>query len=168
MSAPTDRLICPRCGSNNFATQAACWKCGAPLASGGTASSGAAVAPPPPVSRPAFAAAAPARSVDPAIAVWAAAALAFFFPFVAVPAGLVFLMLDERRKADLGRIALIWGLVFSVLHFLLTWWLLAATIAQFRSLSPEMLGRLQEQRQSQPPPDPNTRVPPLQLPGIGP
>lgn len=176
MSAPTDRRVCSRCGANNFATQAACWKCGAPLAAGGPSPAPAS----PPMTSPAattapgFSAAAPARSVDPAVAIWAAVALAFFFPFLAVPVGLVFLMLDDRRRAELGKIALIWGVIFSVLHLLLTWWMLAAAIGQLRNVSPALLGgqerpvRLEERRQSAPPPAPDTPVPPLQLPGIGP
>lgn len=127
MAAPAGRVICVRCGANNFDTQAACWKCGAALAAGaapsmppqqrhpGATAAGGGAPQQAPVN-PAFAA--PQRpaytTVDPAIAVWSSVGLAFFFPFVAVPVGIVFLMLDDRRKAEIGRITLIWGLVFSL------------------------------------------------------
>jgi len=72
------------------------------------------------------------RPIDPAVALWAAVALAFFFPGVAVPVGLVFLMLDDRRKVEIGRITLIWGLVFTLLHLLATAWLMRGLYDEVR------------------------------------
>jgi hypothetical protein len=69
-------------------------------------------------------------SIDPAVAVWAAFALAFFFPFTAVPVGVVFLMLDDRRKAEIGRIALMWGVIFSLLHILWAFWAVQGTVRE--------------------------------------
>ena len=36
--ASTGRLVCPKCGANNFNTQAACWQCGAGLRGNGVPS----------------------------------------------------------------------------------------------------------------------------------
>ncbi|MDX1933431.1 MAG: hypothetical protein SFU56_12550 [Capsulimonadales bacterium] len=137
MAATAGRAICPRCGANNFSTQAACWKCGTSL-------TGAGAAPRPPASAPPSVApagpanpaptpvpyAATADAPDPAVALWAAVALALLFPFVAVPVGIVFLMLDDRRKAELGRATILWGVISSVAHLLVTGWLINATVRQ--------------------------------------
>lgn len=117
MSATPGRVICARCGANNFETQAACWKCAASLAPGAV-----------PVLSPAAnipgaapaAAYRPAASVDSSIAIWCGIILAVLFPYVAVPAGLVFMMLDDRRKLEVGRVTLIAGIVASIFHFMIT------------------------------------------------
>ena len=156
MSVSPDRVVCPRCGVNNFATQAACWKCGAALAPapGGRAAGVPLVAPP----SPHPAAPMPVSAADPAIANWAAVALALLFPWVAVPAGLVFLMLDDRRKIQLGKITLIWAVLATVLHILVTAWLLREAVGQLRGLLPSPPGRSQ--------PRPDTPVPPIEFPGL--
>lgn len=120
MSATPGRIACPRCGENNFDTQAACWKCASPLR-GSPAASSRPVATPNVVSgsaAPASVYTAPTPTMDPAVAVWSAIALAVLFPYVAVPVGIVFLMLDDRRKAEIGRIALIWGIVATIVQTL--------------------------------------------------
>ena len=105
----------------------------------------------------------PAASVDPALAIWSAWILAFLFPFVAVPAGLVFLMLDDRRKAEVGKTTLIAGTVFSLLHLFATWAVLQPVIGVVRTL-----GGLSGRGGAAPGggQDPNSNVPPLNLPGI--
>lgn len=158
MSASPDRVLCPRCGVNNFATQAACWKCGASLSAIPAAATARPASPSP--AGASLPDRAPAQTVDPALANWSAGALAFLFPFVAVPVGLVFLMLDDRRKAQLGKITLVWGTIFSILHFLVMGWFMAESINQVRAvLPPQMGGRTQ-------PLSPSTPVPQLELPGI--
>lgn len=174
MSVVPGRIVCPRCGVNNFDTQAACWKCGAPLASSGGSAApvvrSSPVVPSSPsasgsvVPSPASAAAAsvvPTSGVDPAVANWSAVALAFLFPFIAVPVGLIFLMLDDRRKIELGKLTLVAGLIFSLLHFVVTGWMISGLIAQVRGLVPSLPGQSQPQQ-----PQPNDPVPPLQFPGI--
>ncbi len=164
--SPAGRVVCPQCGVNNFATQAACWRCGASLGGGAGQTRAAGT----PASDPPVAAATtyrPAVSIDPAVAAWSAWVLAFLFPFVAVPVGLVFLMLDDRRKAEIGKTTLIAGTIFSLLHLLATWALLQPVIGVARTLGglsshtspPGASAGLGGQ-------DPNASVPPLNLPGI--
>jgi hypothetical protein len=161
MKAVPGRVVCPRCGENNFDTQANCWKCGSSLA--GTAPPPAAPSrraapagtyPAPPVS---VAPAVAGRSIDPAVAFWSAVALAFFFPAVAVPVGIVFLMLDDRRKAEIGRVTLVWGIIFSLLHLLLTAWLLRGMYEYVRPFVPGASAPST--------PKPNDTVEPLHIPG---
>jgi hypothetical protein len=97
--------------------------------------------------------------VEPALAVWSAIALAFLFPGVAVPAGLIFLMLDDRRKAEIGRILLIWGIVFSLLHLLVTAWWLRGMYEQVRPFLPGSGAATARQ------PKMSDSVPPIQVPG---
>jgi hypothetical protein len=138
---------------NNFATQAACWKCGAALSATPASGRAAAVPPATPSSSPL-----PVTNADPAIADWAAVALALLFPWVAVPAGLVFLMLDDRRKIQLGKLTLIWGVLATVLHLFVTAWLVREAVSQVRGLLPAPPGRSQ--------PRPDTPVPPIEFPGL--
>ena len=146
MSVSPGRVLCSQCGVNNFDTQAACWKCGALLKAGAAP----ATRPGAPGGAPAARGAdgAPPVSVDPTLANVAAFSLALLFPFVAVPAGLIFLMLDDRRKAQIGKLMLAWGVAFSLLHFLFTGWLLREAVAQVRGLLPSLPG--QPQRTPQP------------------
>lgn len=141
------RVVCSQCGANNFDTQAACWKCGASLSAsasnsappqsvrpqsvggGGMASS--------PVLGPVFAAPAyRSGTVDPGVAIWSAIVLGILFPFFAVPAGIVFLMLDDRRKAEVGRVTLVWGIIGTILHSLITAWMFKGAVDQVRAYVP--------------------------------
>lgn len=154
-SASPGRIVCSRCGANNFQTQAACWKCGASLV---------AASPPPPLPGSAAGGAPlpplqPVSSVDPNVAAFAAWTLAFLFPFVAVPVGLVFLMLDDRRKVQIGKTTLIAGTLFSLLHLWATWAAVRPVIDLVRPFLPG-------NRAAATQPGPNDSVPPLQLPGI--
>ena len=145
------RVVCLQCGANNFDTQAACWKCGASLAS-------VSAGPPPPASvrpngsvvggvggtrpsAPSPLAVAPASAfqsstVDPSVALWSAIALGVLFPFFAIPVGIVFLMLDDRRKAELGRITLVWGILGTIFHTLVTAWMIKGAVDQVRAYVP--------------------------------
>jgi hypothetical protein len=161
MRAVPGRVVCPRCGENNFDTQANCWKCGSSLA--GMPSANAALhraeTPTPAAHAAPSASAAPVgRVVDPAVAIWAAVALALLFPGVAVPVGIVFLMLDDRRKAEIGRITLVWGVVFSLLHLLLTAWWLRGMYEYVRPFLPGAAAASQQAR-------PNDPAPAIHLPG---
>lgn len=116
MSAVPGRVICSRCGANNFETQAACWKCSASLVAGGPAP----VLSPNATGNPApVAAYRPQSAVDPSVAFWSAIALAAFFWYVSIPLGLVFMMLDDRRKLELGRLNLIAGVLSAIVHIVL-------------------------------------------------
>lgn len=118
----------------------------------------------------------PVPGVDPMVAAWSAAILGLLFPWFALPAGIIFLMLDDRRKIDVGRIAIIWGIVGTIIHTLITGWLFYAALAQLNPLNPNSpLMRMRQQQaaqaqtqqqQQQPQPGLNDEVPPLQLPGF--
>lgn len=104
------------------------------------------------------------RFVDPAVAFWAAIALAFFFPAVAVPVGIIFLMVDDRRRIEIGKITLVWGLVFSVLQFIVMAWVYSAALAQLKAILP-MAGQLSSAAGQGQSPNLNGSVPPLNIPG---
>lgn len=159
------RIACPRCGSNNFDTVTACWKCGTSLSSGPVftppapapaapaaqpyqpaAPTGATQSFPPaasapkyqpspvpayqpvtPVSPPSMAeriAYSPpvmaATGVgNPAVANRAAFWLGMLMPYFGLPIALAFMMCDDRRRQEVGRICLIWSIISSVVHLLL-------------------------------------------------
>ena len=58
------------------------------------------------------------------------------FPFFAVPAGIIFLMMDDRRKAEVGRVTLVWGIIGTIFHTLITAWLLKGAVDQVRAYVP--------------------------------
>ncbi len=142
------RIVCPQCGANNFQTQAACWKCGASLFGGpapaarpGNASSDMAPRSPAlPLSPP----------VDGMVATASAIVLAALFPYVALPVGIVFLMLDDRRKMEVGRVAIVAGLIFTIAHTLFFAWLSKEAWDQIRGFlpnAPAAAAQIQQQRQ---------------------
>lgn len=175
MSAATGgRIVCPKCGANNFDTQAACWKCSSPLTGAGAGYTAGAVSPPPsvppsgaslnaapPVSP--YAAPAPRLStgVDPSVAIWSAIALAVFFGAIAIPVGLVFMMLDDRRKVEIGKVTLISGIVSTIVHAVLTAWLIQALF--FTVLMPRAIQAFGGAAGGG---DLNQKVAPLNFPGI--
>ena len=116
------RIACPRCGANNFESVSACWKCSAPLtaaspvpsapASGGYVGSERAAVPSAPFT-------APAPSGDSGVAARAAIALALTFPWIGLPVGWVFMMIEDRRKQAIGRICAVWSMIALVFHLLL-------------------------------------------------
>ena len=125
-AAGTGRVVCPKCGANNFDTQAACWQCSASLA-GGVSGGGSAFAPARPTPSPGAPAAMPASAlgmhqspVDPSIAIWWAVIFAVLLPSVAIPVGMIFCMLDDRRKMEIGRVMMITGVVALVIHPIVT------------------------------------------------
>jgi hypothetical protein len=136
MSAVPGRVICSRCGANNFETQAACWKCGVSMVSGGPAP----ILSPNASGNPAPAAAyRPQSNVDPSVAFWSAIALAVFFGPVAIPVGLVFMMLDDRRKVDLGKLTLIAGIISTVIQLIFTFMALQAVTSQVFQMVPSLM-----------------------------
>jgi hypothetical protein len=167
-TATGGRVVCPKCGANNFDTQAACWKCSTPLTGGGyVASPPVGVGAPPsvtpsnvaPVSP--YAAPMPYRSaMDPSVAFWATISLALIFPYIAIPVGMVFLMLDDRRKAELGRMAIIWGIVFTLIQTVVTGLLLQGLVANLFS-SPFLKAIISSRSSS----DPNQKVAPFHMEG---
>jgi hypothetical protein len=130
----SERVVCASCSANNFATQAACWKCGKSLSATATAAPPIANNSPSPAfasSTPAFASPATVSAVSyerpvaseyvsPSTATAAAVVLGLLFPALAIPVGIIFLMLDNKRKTAIGWQNIIWGVVGSVLHLIVT------------------------------------------------
>ncbi|MCC6730546.1 MAG: hypothetical protein IT208_14520 [Chthonomonadales bacterium] len=144
MGTSARRIACPRCGANNFETVTQCWKCSAPLGAAPEPVRGSAPAPAQPFSpnprhaTPAGlandAARAPGWAAVPAgnpgaanrAAVW----LGLLFPYFGLPIGLAFVMCDDRRRQEVGRVCILWSLVSTAVHLLL----LAATVLGMREL----------------------------------
>jgi hypothetical protein len=66
------------------------------------------------------------------LAAGAAAVFGLFFPALAVPVGIVFLMLDDRRKAQIGWLNILWGTIGTLVH-------IAATMALSAMITPMLL-----------------------------
>jgi predicted cobalt transporter CbtA len=169
-SSTSERVVCASCSANNFATQAACWKCGKSLTSTNTnthtspaprpsvAPAGYAANSPRPVTGvagPALATPAmydrPVQSeyVSPGNATAAAVVLGLLFPTFAIPVGIVFLMLDNKRKAAIGWQNIIWGVAGFAVHLVITAISLAPVIPMLNLLSKTLSVR-QQQQQSMP------------------
>ena len=133
MMQRTGRLTCPRCGANNFETVTACWKCGtalnagvsspvaaAPLSQGAYPGAERAPAPPMTTANNAPYPLAPVSSAgDSGVATRAAIALALTLPWIGLPVGWVFMMIEDRRRQAIGRICAVWSMIGLVLHLLL-------------------------------------------------
>ena len=131
MAGGSGRIACSRCGANNFDTVTVCWKCSAPLvavAAGALPGMSA-----PPVAQPILAAfpavdrtpsyAPPATlsgvSGNSATSNRAAIWLGLLFPYFGLPIGLAFMMCDDRRRQEVGRLCVIWSLISGAIHLLL-------------------------------------------------
>ncbi|MBC8140334.1 MAG: hypothetical protein H7Y38_02705 [Armatimonadetes bacterium] len=160
-TASAGRTICGNCGANNFETQAACWKCGKTLAGTGIALSAA-----PRLADSVAVVAAPA-TVDPAVAQWTAILGGLLVPIVMLPVGLAFLMWDDRRKVEVGRTATIASLVGTLFHAIFTYFAVAGVVGMAMKMLPGAVDKAKA-GQSEPAPDFNEDVKPLELPGIPP
>lgn len=137
MAQRAGRRTCPRCGANNFDTVSHCWKCSAPLS--GVPSAPAAAPVPAPAASDPLPAAVPARAAayapplafadgDPAAARRAAVMLGLVFPWIGLPVGWVFLMLEDGRRQAVGRVCVLWSAIALVLHVLLLYASVAALV----------------------------------------
>lgn len=135
------RVHCLYCGANNFPASAACWQCSRPLKAmpdtpGGTPLNVSPGMPPPSFpGLPLQAAIRPALS-ESALAPKAAAAMGLIFPLIGLPAGIIFLMLDDPRKTHLGWLMIGWSLAGTVLSVVPTVLLLGPLWAVLRGLMP--------------------------------
>ncbi|HLV79576.1 MAG TPA: hypothetical protein VKT32_04815 [Chthonomonadaceae bacterium] len=166
MAQRAERKTCPRCGANNFETVSACWKCGAPLGPEGAGPPAAylperaagfapvrspvTTAPPvmPPTGPSGYGAPAGgaeyARAVSPSAAVTgdagaarrAAIALALTFPWIGLPAGWIFMMIEDSRKQAIGRICAVWSLFALIFHLLLMFALTEMAMSYVQELLP--------------------------------
>ena len=125
------RVRCLYCGANNFAGSVSCWQCARTLVAlrepqaspGGPVPSPAApgFAPPSPARPTGFAALGPLAMNTAASASRAkksAVLLALLMPWFGLPVGMVFLMLDDDRKAELGWIMIWWSVGSLVLNII--------------------------------------------------
>lgn len=101
------RVSCTRCGANNFDTVTACWKCGAALGAGSTAASAVAGAP-----------VQISASGDSGATGRAALWLGLLFPYFGLPIGLAFMMCDDRRRQEVGRVCITWSAISMAAHVL--------------------------------------------------
>lgn len=153
------RVKCLYCGANNFARSVSCWQCGRSLVAlrepagsnaGLSASSAAndtralmgdkAFAQPPPGPRPSGfsslgavamnAAATASRSTK------TAALLGLAFPWIGLPVGMIFLMLDDDRKAQIGWITIGWSLFGTAINIIGGLILLGPLLSGLHSLIP--------------------------------
>ena len=134
------RVRCLYCGANNFPASPTCWQCGRPLkaAPAGTGPAVGALASPtlpgtPVVSRLPVAA-------ETGLANKAAAALGLMFPYVGLPVGIVFLMLDDPRKTQLGWATIGWSVLGSVLNGIAFTLLGGMLLAALKALMPHGAG----------------------------
>lgn len=111
------RVRCLYCGANNFPGTAVCWQCGRPLKAipEGADAPGSSAAPMPAAAQM-FAPAARPSVMESPLAPKAAAALGLMFPYVGLPVGMVFLMLDDPRKEKLGWMTIGWSVVGTILN----------------------------------------------------
>ena len=157
MAQRAGRIMCPKCGANNFDTVTSCWKCGAPMSAGG-----APVAQSPPVPQqatmmhaPAYAQErpggypqpapmaypAPAAPGDTGVARRAALYLGLTIPFIGLPVGWIFMMIEDRNKQAIGRWCAMWSMIGLVLHLLVTWFMIQQSVPfALRMLGPIMEG----------------------------
>lgn len=116
------RVRCLYCGANNFPASAACWQCSRPLKttpSGMAAPGQTEVTSGPSLMSSPLMASAPAMrapAIELSLAPKAAAALGLMFPYVGLPVGIIFLMLDDPRKTQLGWLLIGWSVLGSVLN----------------------------------------------------
>lgn len=114
-------MRCLYCGANNFPASAACWQCGRPLkavSAGPPEAAGSA----PPGQLPGIAAVQRPQAFYPApessLAPKAAAAMGLIFPWIGLPVGMVFLMLDDPRKAKIGWMTIGWSILGTLLNII--------------------------------------------------
>jgi hypothetical protein len=152
MAQRAGRITCPRCGANNFDTVTSCWKCGAPVGS-------AASAPAMPMTAPVAGIPAippsygqeraplpipyspPAPSGDANMARRAAVLLALTIPFIGLPVGWIFMMIEDRNKQAVGRLCATWSLIGLLLHLVVTYVMVQNSVPLLlRMLGPVMEG----------------------------
>ena len=148
MAQTSGRLTCPRCGANNFETVTTCWKCSAPLNGAGHVNAASSASSASAAStfaggynagaERAASAAAPAVFMTPpaastgdsGVAIRAAIALALTFPWIGLPVGWCFMMIEDRRKQAIGRVCAVWSMGALVFHLLITFVLLQSAMSQ--------------------------------------
>jgi hypothetical protein len=121
--ASSGRITCARCGANNFDTVTVCWKCGTPLSSVSPSPA------PPTVPQQPQPSGAPAalqqvaymgrQAASAALANRSAIWLGLLFPYIGIMVALAFMMCDDPRRQEVGRICLLWSIISTVIQLLL-------------------------------------------------
>lgn len=119
MTQSSGRITCPRCGANNFETVTSCWKCSTPLAAGAGGRGAITLASELNSESPRHIPDARASTGDPDLANRAALYLALVIPFIGLPVGWVFMMIEDRRLQRVGKTCVIWSLAGLIFHILL-------------------------------------------------
>ena len=70
-----------------------------------------------------------AATGDSGVATRAAIALALTFPWIGLPVGWCFMMIEDRRKQAIGRICAVWSMIALVIHLVLLVTAIPAAIA---------------------------------------
>jgi len=84
---------------------------------------------------------------DPDVANRAAVWLAITLPFIGLPAGWLFMMVEDQRKQRVGRICVMWSLAALVFHLVFTViFIKAATAGLVNTLVPIMNSMSQRQQ----------------------
>ena len=173
------RVTCPKCGANNFDTVTTCYRCNASLISGaqpsGGGQGGIATAPerggrpvpmnaplPPAMNAPGQAPMMPPAPAympdyggggggDPGVARRAAVMLALTIPWLGLPVGWAFMMMEDRKRQAIGRYCVNWSLIALVFHLLLSF----VFVQSLSSYLPMILGMTKalQQKQNAPQPD---------------
>lgn len=98
-----------------------CWKCYTPLtASAAQLVPPAQAMPGAPAERPGAYVPVTSNAGDPAVATRAAILLALVIPFIGLPAGWIFMMIEDKRLQRVGRICVQWSLIGLLFHVVLT------------------------------------------------
>ena len=137
------RVRCLYCGANNFPASASCWQCGRPLKAvpAGQADVGASPLPSPlPGIAPVRQALTARPLTESALAPKAAAALGLMFPYIGLPVGIVFLMLDDPRKTQIGWMTIGWSVLGTVLNSIAFSVLLGLLAPLLKGLAPHAGG----------------------------
>ncbi len=152
MAQRAGRITCARCGANNFDTVTSCWKCGAPVGVAPTAAAGFGPSPLPPASispMPAMQERMPAHAAysalppsgDAAVARRAAILLGLTIPFIGLPVGWVFMMIEDRSKQAVGRWCATWSMIGLVIHLVVTYLVIQQSVPMMlRMLTPVLEG----------------------------
>ena len=107
----------------------------------------AAYSQPAPMSYPAPA---PAVTGDSSVARRAAIALALTIPFVGLPVGWVFMMIEDRNKQAIGRVCAVWSMIGLVLHLILTYFMIQGTVKTLAALLPQVMAGAAASRRASP------------------
>lgn len=147
MTQSGGRITCPRCGTNNFNTVTACWKCGTALAVTPSVAPAPSIAPmnAPRQEYPSYVPASLSMSGDPAVAKRAAFWLAVVFPWFGLPIGWAFMMIEDHKRQAIGRFCVIWSIVALIFHCLFVFASIQITVSR---LLPYVLQNALPQRSS--------------------